>query len=385
MSATIIKRMMAFILVILCLLILNSCHSDKPYEPITGSILEDGEMGTGNIAGDYLYRSIKIDEQTLLLKYNIHTGSVSTVCQDPFCDHKEGCPFWIESGDMACIGNTLYYIFDNEGNFTIRSYNGDSMTLSDVMKSKLRISHLFAYNQYLFYTEIEQISDGCYQKTFHRYDTETKEKQTILQTEKSISIDEIKNQTITWKNANSYYITDLDGNGETSTPSEGNQWGYYSYRSELDVTGQITWENFKRKLYRTDKRTGVETFIADGVGPTFFYGDKILYFTSVPSDEKKVIMNTPEGTYYDYFGGNVYVMNLDGSDNHLLSHAENCYISGMSPDRNNELVSGDWVGIILKNYYPDKTGVLTFTDTDLLIVNVVTGEYTVARYNPFDA
>jgi len=71
------------------------------------------------------------------------------------------------------------------------------------------------------------------------------------------------------------------------------------------------------------------------------------------------------------------VMNLDGSDKHLLCHVDDCPIMGMSSSQNNQLCSGDWVGILTWCVYDG--GVW---ESDMLIVNVVTGEYRYIKYNP---
>ena len=83
----------------------------------------------------------------------------------------------------------------------------------------------------------------------------------------------------------------------------------------------------------------------------------------------------------DEWGGNVYVMNSDGSDAHLLCHVEDFYYGNMPP-----IACGDWVGIISQNYYPNENswGGAGYCLTDMLVVNVVTGEYKFIKYNPYE-
>ena len=54
-------------------------------------------------------------------------------------------------------------------------------------------------------------------------------------------------------------------------------------------------------------------------------------------------------------------------------------------DKNNQFVCGDWVGFLSERYYsssPGNTPALLMSD--MLIVNVVTGEYRFIKYNPYE-
>ena len=76
-------------------------------------------------------------------------------------------------------------------------------------------------------------------------------------------------------------------------------------------------------------------------------------------------------------------MNLDGSNKRLLCHVEDCVILSTSMYRNNELCCGDWIGLYTNHFYESPTGP-ELTDTDLLLVNIVTGEYKHIKYNPYE-
>ena len=368
-------------------LLMSSCQhkqsSESDYEKITSSILNDGSIETGTVAGDYIYQIAQFGSYSLLLKYHIPTGTASTVCQDPFCTHDNiSCPFAINASSMAPIGDILYYSIRIDDQTHIRSYNGDSMKIEDLYTSNGVLSRLFAYNYYLYFSEkLPSSTPGEYKTTIYRLDTKNGSLDTIDCGHESAIIYEIKDGKIIWKNHNKYFSTDIDGDCEESFDLVYRQWGNYIYRSEMNVDGQVTWFNFSMTLYRKSLASNEETIVAEDIGPCYFYGDKIIYFKSEKSPE---VFITMEGIdYYDYFGGNVYVMNLDGTDNRLLCHVDNCVISGMSGDRNNELVCGDWVGILTECFYEGPNGP-ELTGTDLLIVNVITGEYRLIKYNPYE-
>ena len=380
-----------FFIMVLALLALFTCSCEQKqqrperptYEKITSSELEYGSIETGTIPGNYIYQIVQFSSYSLLLKYHIPTGTASTVCQDPFCTHNNiSCPFAISASSMASIGDVIYYSIRINDQTYIRSYNGDSMKIEDLYTSNGVLSRLFTYNYYLYFSEkLPASAPNEYKTTIYRLDTQSGYLETIDCGHESATIYEIKDGKIIWKNHNKYFSTDLDGDCEATFDLVNRQWGNYIYRSEMNVEGQVTWFNFSMKLYRKDLSSKEETIVAEDIGPCYFYGDKIIYFKPEKSPEVFITMDGMD--YYDYFGGNVYVMNLDGSDNRLLCHVDNCVISGMSGDRNNELVCGDWVGILTECLYDGPNG-LELTGTDMLIVNVITGEYKLIRYNPFE-
>ena len=145
----------------LCLLLclgLAACEQKQPrperptHEKITSSAMEDGEIGTGTVPGDYIFHSV----DGVLLKYHIPSGTVSTVCQDPFCTHdpyQSSCQFAVDWTGMSAIGNTLYYIVEIDGQVHLRSYNGDNMKVEEIRTSNGMIGSPFAYDCYLYFWE----------------------------------------------------------------------------------------------------------------------------------------------------------------------------------------------------------------------------------------
>ena len=375
----------------LCIL-LTSCGQKSPerptHEKITSSELANGEVKTGTIPGDYIYRAIHVANKGLLIKYHIPTGTATTVCQDPFCDHDAvTCPFAVGPSQISAIVNVLYYVVRSEDNeqMHLRSYDGDSMEIQELRVSNGVIGNLFAYNYYLYF--FEKLPTGVeeeFKTTVYRLDTQSGALDVIDCGHPLAKIYSVEDNMILWKEGNGYLSTDLDGNDtDVYVFDYGRQWGGYRYRWEVHETGDIM--IFDQTIYRQDPVTKEEIVVAEHIGPSYFYGDKILYFMY---DENPRVWAVMDGLdYTDRFGGNVYVMNMDGSDNRLLCHVDDCVIGMTSTSRNNEYNCGDWVGIDVDNIYIQPTGVTppeTFTSTDMLIVNVVTGEYKLIRYNPFE-
>ena len=114
----------------------------------------------------------------------------------------------------------------------------------------------------------------------------------------------------------------------------------------------------------------------------FFYGDKVLYFKY--TDTPRYVTSDAGTQMKDKFGGNVYIMNSDGTNDHLLCHVDDFYFFGMSSDRNNEYVCGDWVGMHSQNSYLNEQGSSMLDLTDMLFVNVVTEEYKLIKFNPYE-
>lgn len=151
----------------LCILMLlpTLCACDNTGAPnVTGT---GGGQETGsyaayeNISGDYFYRRANtLDGKALLLRYNVHTGAVDTVCNNPFCTHSdESCPFWSVSDssdwNTVYIGNTVYFTKEtsSDGKYHVCAYSPDDISLSYIYTSNNSLYSLFTCGQYLFFGE----------------------------------------------------------------------------------------------------------------------------------------------------------------------------------------------------------------------------------------
>ena len=379
------RKLLLTILALLCIL-LGSCGQNQPdrpmkpsYEKITSSELEYGDIETGTIAGDYIYRAIFVDSMRLMMKYHIPTGTATTVCQDPFCTHESfaGCPFASRSTKMASIGNVLYYVVDIEGQAFLRSYDGDSMKVEEIYTSNGLLSRIFSYNYYLYFSEhLSTKVEGDIKTTVYRLDTQSGALEIIDCGHPFAKMELIEVGRIVWEDDLKYYSTDLDG-GDWRVYEQNycREWGKYKLRWTL---GKWTYD----KMYCKDLTTGEEVLIAEDVADFYVYSDKLLYVKFVENPQVWITVNGQDKK--DLYGGDIYVVDLDGTDSKLLCHVDSFIYGGPSPNRNNEFICGDWVGFISENYYEDENGYPSLTFTDMLIVNVITGEYRLIKYNPYE-
>ena len=374
------KHKFLIITLSLLLALLCSCNQGqgqelKPLKPlperITESELDNGKMETGTIPGDYVYGS---PTNSVLIKYHIPSGTATTVCQDPFCDHNIQCPFNVPDHWYAAIGNILYYSKKIDGQSHLRSYDGDSMKVEEILISNGVLSRLFSYNYYLYFSELEVVDHGIIGTVIYRLDTQTGTTDVIDCDDPYAKIYKIEAGRIVWEKGDKYFSTDLSGEDERDySPILQREWGQYVYRWTLDSNGKYT------GLYRKDRSTNQEIVIAQDFDWFYFYGDKVVYWKR--TDTPRYVTSDAGKQIKDEWGGNVYVMNSDGSDAHLLCHVEDFYYGSMPP-----IACGDWVGIISQNYYPNENswGGAGYCLTDMLVVNVVTGEYKFIKYNPYE-
>lgn len=375
------KHKFLIITLSLLLALLCSCNQGqgqelKPLKPlpkrITASELNEGEIETGTVAGDYIYHS----DYHILIKYHIPSGTATTVCQDPFCEHDLHCPFRISGNGYAAMGNILYYANEIDGQWRLRSYDGDSMQIQEIRVSDGVINRLFTYNYYLYFSESEAVDGSLINSVVYRWDTQSDAFDVIDCGYSHARIYKIEVGRIIWEKGDEYISTDLNGEDEREYNNIlQREWGNYKYRWMLLSGGSVA-------LYRKDLSTNQEILLADSLDDFYFYGDKILYWEKTESP--RVVATKNGKQIIDNWGGNVYVMNSDGSNKHQICHVEDFYYGGLSTRRNNEYVCGDWVGMISQNYYEDENGNVNLCLSDMLFVNVVTGEYKFIKYNPYE-
>ena len=126
-------------------------------------------------------------------------------------------------------------------------------------------------------------------------------------------------------------------------------------------------------LYVTFNGEKERTLISDDIVPFVFYENKIVYFKSLPYEQCKTMYTYEDGhKVLDYYGGDVYVMNPDGTDDHLLFHTDE-FITGMTTSKTHPHVTGDYFGIMITSINKDN-----FKE-NLLIANINTGDYVVCR------
>jgi hypothetical protein len=100
-----------------------------------------------------------------------------------------------------------------------------------------------------------------------------------------------------------------------------------------------------------------------------------FFIGRTPTEEEQRIVYADKDGYVvrDDWGGNVYVMNPDGSDDHLLFHTDE-FITGMTADDAHPHVCGDYIGIQTGKFKGDQ-----MMEDDIIIVNLNTGEFVVTH------
>lgn len=373
-EGAIMKRKFLLITLAVLIIFLCSCGQKQPrperptFEKITSSEPEYGEIETGTIPGDYIYASANFK----LIKYHIPSGTATWVCQDPFCEHDLNCQFKLSDSRYAVIGNALYYVTEIDGQCRLRSYDGADMKIEEIRISNGILSRLFSYNYYLYFSESEVENHNIINTVIYRWDTQSGALDVIDCGDSYAKINKIEAGRIVWEKGDEYFSTDLSGEDEREySKMRQREWGNYVYKWDVAPDGDVA------RLYRKNLSTGEEALIAQDVYRLYFYGDKIIYFKRL--DEPRVVTTEAGKSIKDEWGGNVYVMNSDGSNKHRICHVEDFYYGSMPP-----IACGDWVGIISQNYYQDENtwGGAALCLTDMLLVNVVTDEYKLIKFNP---
>lgn len=368
------KKTIIFFLAAIFLLNAISCSvvnktGDKTNENIEGSDRYK-PYKYGIVAGDYIFS----DDTGLIMKYNIHDGKASYLCPDPFCTHSDkNCQFAdVGENSFASIGNTVYYIIEDEstGSSVLNSFDVNTAETKTVYSCSGRLVSVYAYYYKLLvhYVSSFGLSASGY---YFWYDTKTGKIEELKDGifSEGGSVYDIKDDRIIWYSSdrNNRKSTDLYGN-DCKTHDYLYAYGCHYETEENEADGSYS-------LYAAFDGETEKKLIAENIGPFIFYENKIVYFKYVPLDKRKVVFvydETHKAT--DNYGGDVYVMNPDGADNHLLLHTDE-YIVGMTSSKNHPQVSGDYFGIIAG--YFDEEGYVNMDR--LIIANINTGEYVISH------
>ena len=333
---------------------------------------------TGTVSGNYIYQAVNIDDQhQIILKYHLLTGEVTPLCQDPYCNHEQAsCPFYLETSkgvDVVYIGDTVFFNkYDSNGNNLIIAYDNALMHSEIIYDDTYQIIGPFPYQYHLYYTVIINKIP-----TLFRYDTQSQQTELVMTYEAGYLFD-IKNDWIYIAlGKDNYIIYDLSGNLlSNAVPGD-----YRGYTYKLDeVQSTMGMRDATMSYFRAPVGTTTWEKIAENIGPVENINNLCVYFIPLKLEDQELIYSNETEKIYNIFGGNVYLMNLDGSEAKLLCCASGCDIKGLSGYKNNKLTSGDWLGIKISKYVSDSSGNIIMRNTDLLLVNLATGEYHEARY-----
>ena len=333
----------------------------------------------GIVGGDYMF---DYSSRGVIMKYNVHNGEASYLCPDPFCSHtKKDCQFsGMSSYTFTSVGNVVYYVKqdDTAGKSALYSFDADTAETKTLLTKDGMMTSVYAYEYRLLVLWLEEYGLEA-QRYYFWYDTKTGKMEQLGGTVNTYSPTErymlycIRDDRIIWKVGKMdkwyYYSTDLNG-GDLKEHDFGYRYGnYYTMEKEQDENGKDIYSLYVVFGGGTEKK-----LLKKDVGVCLFYENKIVYGERIPYEEQRVIHVDRDGNEdRDDWGGNVYVMNPDGTDDHLLFHTDE-FIIGMTSDSAHPHVCGDYIGIQTGKFAGDE-----MKEDDIIIANINTGDFVVTH------
>ena len=325
----------------------------------------------GIIPGDYIFDK----PYGTIVKYNVHTGEMTTLCPDPFCTHDDGrCQFYrIGSNSFTSIGNTVYYITTDEatGKTAVFSFDADTAETKTVYSSDGIFSRIYSYEYKLFIYRLEGSYRGA-KGSYVWYDTKTGKTEELCkdQIPQNYVFEDIIDDRIIWRPfaEYEYYSTNLKGE-DFKEYDFGYRYGnHYEYVEETGEDGSI-----HTNLYVTLKNETERKLLIDNPQYVQFCENKIIYTKTIPYKEWKVFYyGDGKYTERDPSCGNVYIMDPDGTDDHLLFHTDECIADILQEHDKQTTRCGDYYGIHIWSFKDDTDYI------NMLIVNLNTGEYVIS-------
>ena len=329
----------------------------------------DFDYDSGSVGGDYIFNISIAGGHYLILKRNVHTGECTTVCTDPFCEHNsKSCPYY-RTTEVIGVGNTVYGYMNDENinRYVFYSYNVDTNEKKNILESKVTISDLYVYKNYVYY----KLKDTG----FHRYNTITGETEKVTPYWGTFSF--LRWGMIIFEQRNkktgerTFTATDLLGND----PKPFNPQIYMGSNHEsaaVEDNVQYT------KLLKLDRAGNVEKVLVEMCRTPIVVGGNRVYLGPVDDGVPRLYdpKDPSKGTMYS--NGDIFILPLDTEESRLLCHVDGVNIIGFS-DSHNKLICGDWIGIYISPNYPTSTDKISVYN-DMVIVNMKTGEYHISRY-----
>ena len=386
------KRMIIIILTVFLIFALFSCGKTVSGGETSGAETDtETETGTetggmhnqtspdimkyGIIPGDYFFSG-----NGGLVKYNVHTGSVTTVCPDPFCRHDDSCQFsGVYGKNFTVVGNTVYYIHkdDETGGAAIFSFDVDTTETKMVYSPGLPLAEIYSYEYKLLIRQYDSSDRGA-KSGYIWLDTKTGKTSKLYEDSflKNYVIYSIINDRIIWLRYTvdgnpEYYSTDLDGK-DLKEYDFGYKYGnYYESEKEFYEDGTPYYNVYVTLKGETERKLLIQNTML------FIYCEnKIVYTKKHPRAEWKVIRYfSKEYSIYDFTCGDVYIMDPDGSNDHLLVHIDEG-IRDLTPGYPlHRMMNGDYIGIELYKF--DEEGADIYGC--IMIVDINTGEYVLSK------
>lgn len=327
----------------------------------------------GIVAGDYIFARNSYHKP---VKYNVHDGKMSYLCPDPFCSHNdESCQFYhVDSDRFSPIGNTVYYVKRDivTGKGTLYSFDVDTSETKTVYSTDGLLTKVYAYEYRLL---IHYLSSGDFGAEGYWFWYDTKTGGTERLNEEYISEDYVlfylEDDRLIWRSLDSseYYSTDLKGNDFKKHDFRYRYGNLYEIEEKTLDDGRFVYLVYVTLNGETERK-----LIIDDAGEIYYYENKIVYLKDIPYAERRVVHDSGGGfALKDWSGGNVYVINPDGTDDHLLFHTDE-FISGGTDDHAHQLISGDYFGMWVTMFDGDEQ-----LEDRIFIANINTGEFVISH------
>ncbi len=323
-----------------------------------------------SVDGDYIFNNAMASGYYMILKRNVHTGECTTVCTDPFCQHNSAeCPFYGTS-DVFGIGNTMYGTKHDDAAMknVLYSYNVDTGKTEIIYETKSVIYDLTQYKYYLYFRPTD--------KGNMRLDTRTGQIEQV-KPQSGYQLSFIRFDMIIWcmeinKDTGEKVYTATDLLGEDPRP-----YDPQIYKGKLHKS--FSTNGIYTTVLQLDKDGNTEkTLVEKGRFPMIF-GDQMIYLGVFPDGEPHPRDPDDPDKGTTVTNGDVYSVSLDTGETKLLCHIEEAepYFWGFSSS--NTLMCGDWAAINTPSNYPSGTDKIG-TQSDMILVNVKTGEYHISRF-----
>lgn len=321
----------------------------------------------------------------ILLKYNVHTGVATTVCDDPLCQHNsDACLFYQANPAICVFDNKIYFCkYESNNTETLYVYDMASGKVKNI-KSGLDIDEFYQIESYLYlWNRLYDADEQRFYTELLRYEISKGkwEKLRLVPVEDRAYYLYHNNAKIYWYNdVGDEFTTDYDYQNLTTTQIGGRMAGEYIYSLKKNYTTVTNYhEANSRSLYR--KKIGAETeeLLCEDLDNYVIVNDQIIYITSV--DNPELIYQSPsdeEDKYYNHYKGCVYAMDLSGNNKKTLVENVDCNIYRLTvTPSGNTMIHGEYVAFMLYGYLEDGTYGIS---PNLLIVNSETGEYKITEY-----
>lgn len=331
--------------------------------------VESGVCKRGQIWGDYIFR---YTEQDGLKKYDIRTGERSDAVPDTIKNNNS----W------AAIGNVIYYVTqDYDSNkSTLNAYDVATGAAETVYETRGMLNAYDAYYKRILLRHKPNVTANN-DFTYFWFDTKTGKTEELdgRYIENGYMFYEFIDDRIVWRNMDEsytgdelsrYYSTDLKGTDLRKYNYDYYYGNHYRFALEEDEDGVE-----HCNLYVTLSGETEEKLLIADLHMQLFTKNKIIYTKTVPMEERRVayISESDGSKRLDQCNGDVYVMDPDGSNNHLLFHTDEC-ISAMNDTINcRRWYVGEEYAAIFSEYELPQRGLLE----RVIVFNINTGEFVV--------